>query len=294
MRNPARVSLGRMVKCGVSACVYAATRVGDVFTRLSGRTPPGRCVVVYYHSVPREQRVRFAQQMRMLVRYAKPIALEGDVFVPAGERRVAVTIDDAFENLIANAVPALQRLKIPATIFAISGAMGKSFGDAGEAERVMTAEQLRSLPVDLITIGSHTVSHPFLPALNKEAAQRELEDSRAQLSELLQRDIRLFSFPFGGFTPQLIKACREAGYHRVFTTLPRFAFGSTRAFAVGRVRVDPTDWNIEFFLKITGSYRWLPWAFGMKKRMLASSWTKLFMLRKNRGGGLSVPTAVIQ
>jgi peptidoglycan/xylan/chitin deacetylase (PgdA/CDA1 family) len=294
MRDPATVSVGRVVKCGVSACVYAATRVSDVFTRLSGRTPPGRCVIVYYHSVPREQRAKFAQQMKILIRYAKAISLDGDVFVPAGERRVAVTIDDAFENLLVNAVPALQRLKIPATIFAISGAMGKNFGDAGAAERVMTAEQLRGLPADLITVGSHTVSHPFLPSLNQEAARRELEDSRAELSKLLQRDIRLFSFPFGGCTSQLIKACRKAGYHRVFTTLPRFAFASTREFAVGRVRVDPTDWNIEFSLKIAGAYRWLPWAFAMKRRMLASSWAKLLMPRKNRGASLRIPKAAIQ
>ncbi len=39
---------------------------------------------------------------------------------------------------------------------------------------------------------------------------------------------------------------------------------------MGRVRVDPTDWPLEFHLKLMGAYRWLPMAIALKRRLLAT------------------------
>jgi len=295
MRSPEQISLSRIVECAVSLCVYLVSVVHQTLLRLSNKVPPGKCVVLYYHSVPRQQRRQFARQMDILLRHARPVSLDGDVILPAGVKSVAVTIDDAFENLLENAVPELRRRRIPATIFAISGALGKKFGgDSEPTGRVMSAQQLKNLPQELFTIGSHTVSHPFLPALSREAARRELQESRRQLSELLQRDIRLFSFPFGGCTRLLVNLCREVGYRRVFTTLPRFAFDDPCDYIVGRVRVDPTDWPLEFFLKLAGAYRWLPWAFYVKRRILCSEIAKMLFARFNRPTGITIPRAIIQ
>src|ERR1700693_6123061 len=85
---------------------------------------------------------------------------------------------------------------------------------------------------------------------------------------MLDRPIELFSFPFGGFTQTLVDICREAGYRRVFTTLPTLASTSPQNFAVGRVRADTTDWPLETRLKIAGAYRWLPLAFRLKRGIL--------------------------
>jgi peptidoglycan/xylan/chitin deacetylase (PgdA/CDA1 family) len=293
MKSPERISLTRTVKCTVSLGVFLVGALQEMVSRLSGKVQPGRCVVLYYHSVPREQRRNFARQMDTLLRYARPVSLEGNVILGAGVKAAAVTIDDGFENLLQNAIPELKERRIPATIFVISGAMGKMFGGGSEhPERVMSAEQLRTLPQDLITVGSHTVTHPFLPAINRETARREIHESRSQLSAVMQRDVRLFSFPFGGFTRQLLHLCREAGYRHVFTTLPYFALADLDEFVVGRVRVDPTDWRLEFFLKLAGAYHWLPWAFKLKRRLLRIS--RLLALKKERASQITIPRAVIQ
>jgi peptidoglycan/xylan/chitin deacetylase (PgdA/CDA1 family) len=269
--------------------VYLLSAAHELLLRLSNKVPPGKCVVLYYHSVPRSQRRLFALQMNTVLRHATPVTLDSDMLLSRGAKTVAITIDDAFENLLENAIPELTRRRIPAAIFAVSGALGKTLaGDSEPADRVMSAEQLKSLPRELFTIGSHTVSHPFLPALSREAARRELQDSRAQLSELLQRDVRLFSFPFGGCTRALVNLCREVGYRRVF------AFGDPGEYIVGRVRVDPTDWPLEFFLKLQGAYRWLPWAFRLKQRILSSGIAKTLFSRRSNPPGMTTPRAVIQ
>ncbi len=261
----------RFVKCGISLVVFVATMIGRFLARLVGVTPAGSCVVLYYHSVPESQLEKFARQLDALMRNATPIAVDKSVVVAKGARLAAVTFDDGFENFFQHAMPELEKRRIPVAMFVIADALGKAFGPLGRAEQVMSLAQLRALPVDLVTIGSHTSTHPFLPSTKEEDMLRELAGSRAKLEKLLGRKIELFSFPFGGFSERLIELCRAAGYRRVFTTLPAYGFAASNEFAVGRVRVDPTDWPLEFHLKVAGAYRWLPYAFRLK-RTITTSW----------------------
>jgi glycosyltransferase involved in cell wall biosynthesis len=55
----------------------------------------------------------------------------------------------------------------------------------------------------------------------------------------------------------VIRWSKEAGYQRVFTVEPVTAFSEPSEYVTGRVPVDPTDWPIEFRLKMLGAYRWL-------------------------------------
>ncbi|MGA2422327.1 MAG: polysaccharide deacetylase family protein [Candidatus Acidiferrum sp.] len=258
----------RILKCVISLAVFCAMFAGRIARALFGRAVPGRCMVLYYHSVPGDQRARFARQLDVILRHAQTIDVTRPIALRPGGRYAGITFDDAFENFIDEALPELRKRNMPSTMFVISGGLGKGFGPAGHAEKVMSAEQLRSLPEELVSIGSHTVSHPFLPELSAELARGELLESKGALESLLKREVSTFSFPFGGFSAGLVQLCREAGYQRIFTTLPSFAFlRDSNEFVVGRIRVDPTDWPIEFRLKLAGAYNWLPLAFALKRKL---------------------------
>lgn len=99
----------------------------------------------------------------------------------------------------------------------------------------------------------------------------ELTGSRVKLESLLNQEVKAFALPYGAYNDTVLKSCREAGYERVFTGLPVFAFAQPREFLTGRVVVGLTDWPIEFRLKAAGAYRWLPWAFALKRRILAGA-----------------------
>jgi peptidoglycan/xylan/chitin deacetylase (PgdA/CDA1 family) len=106
--------------------------------------------------------------------------------------------------------------------------------------------------------------------VDEERAWREIHESRARLEGLLDREVKLFSFPYGAFNERLVGLCREAGYERVFTTLPYSALSEPDEFVTGRVWAEPTDWPLEFRLKLLGAYAWLPKAFSLKRRLLTS------------------------
>lgn len=270
----------RIVKLSISVAFFCCTSLFELLRRFGGGTTPGRCVVIYYHSVPANQRYRFARQMEILLGSMHPIPADSRELLVPGQRYAVVTFDDAFESVLRNALPELEKRRIPATIFAISDVLGQDPGWEGYPERTMTIQELEELPADLVTIGSHTMTHPALPALAEQQVRIELSESRSKLQNLLHREIKLFSFPFGAFQKEMVEWCREAGYDRIFTTLPNFAFANPDEFAVGRVRVDPTDWPLEYRLKLAGAYRWLPWVFTAKKWLLSNRTLTIFLPKK--------------
>ena len=260
----------RVVKFLVSVGFFSVSWVRDAISGLFGKRT-GRCVVLYYHSVPESQRIHFERQMDILLKTAEPVAADRKSPLVSGGRCAAVTFDDAFRNILDTALPTMRARKIPATIFVVTGVLGKNWHDTSaesDVDRaVMSEEELKQIPSDLVAIGSHTVTHPRMPQLTPSQARAELVESRRVLERILQRPILLFSFPYGSFSDALIGWAREAGYERVFTTLPELALSDPAEFVTPRVRVDPTDWELEFRLKLLGAYRWLPLAFAMKRKL---------------------------
>lgn len=250
-------SVTRVIKLGISVLYFAWKRTG----RLLLGNQDGTCVVLYYHSVPAKYRERFAQQMQLLAGQRKAIDIHRIDDLPANIDSVVITFDDALQNFTENAVPVLVALKIPATVFVVTDALGNKPG-WGEGyyspdERIMSEEELGTLP-DLITVGSHTLTHPNLTTVSPESAATELKLSREKLETLLRRPIPLFSFPHGEYNDSLLRKCKDAGYQRVFTTEPELVSDAADSYAVGRVPVDPWDWWVEFRLKIAGGYCWQP------------------------------------
>lgn len=280
--------LSRILKLVISIAFFCACAARDTLLFLLRRRRKGYCVILYYHAVAREHRAQFARQMDMLLRWTKPVAADRMEACQPGERCVAVTFDDGLESVAENALPELERRKIPASIFVVVQSLGKYpiwMSDSpfsAPTERVISLEQLRELPSELVTIGSHSLTHPKLSELDLAEARREIRDSRTQLRNILGRDVLLFAFPYGAFNETLVEHCREAGYERVFTTLPTLTLTDPGAFAFGRVTVEPTDWPVEFRLKIRGAYRWLPSAFALKRK-LKSGLRRSRMSRRRAG-----------
>jgi peptidoglycan/xylan/chitin deacetylase (PgdA/CDA1 family) len=216
--------------------------------------------------------------MDELLRRARP--LRADVTVPdlAGARFASVTFDDAYQNVLENALPELAKRAIPATLFIVSDGLGRNPGwedhsdntDPDMHDPIVTEEQLRSLSPDLIQVGSHTHTHPLLTRISEVQARSELALSRTRLQAIVGRDVKLFSFPYGAYNDDLISWCREAGYDKVFTTLPRSASAGPEEFVVGRVAVYPYDVPLEFSLKLSGAYRWWFGAVELKRKLASA------------------------
>ncbi len=83
----------------------------------------------------------------------------------------------------------------------------------------------------------------------------------------MQRKVTLLSFPHGAFSDKHVELAEQAGYERTFSILPLCTYVDSLGFVIGRVKVDPSDWVIEFRLKLLGAYRWLLLAYEVKQKV---------------------------
>lgn len=279
--------LSRCVKLAISCASFVLQRFYRVILGRVGKQPQSKCIILYYHSVPLEQRALFARQMDILTRRATPIDLRREYAFNPGANYAAVTFDDVFEDVVENAVPELISRHIPATFFVTVDAIGKpaewwptAFAERGR--KIVSLEQLRTLPEQWIAVEAHTMSHPKLSQLGEEKAKYEICEPRTALKKLLGSDIQSVSVPYGDFSDAVVEWCRAAGYKRVYTTEHKDASNMSVSFVVGRVKADPTDWDLEFMLKLQGCYTWLPVAIHWKRVLLSrlrpgrsdQNWTK--------------------
>ena len=133
---------------------------------------------------------------------------------PLPRRPILITFDDGYRDVLWNAAPILERLRMPAIEYVITGRI------SGRDPSFLTWRELFRLEADGIAIGSHTVHHLELPSLSAAEAWQELEHSRRSLEHHLGRPVQWFSYPAGAENPATVDLARRAGYVLAVTTQP--------------------------------------------------------------------------
>ncbi len=78
---------------------------------------------------------------------------------------------------------------------------------------------LAALDPQVITIGSHTLTHPILPSLPPEELEHEVGASRRELEARLQRPVDLFAYP-NGDQNAAVRDCARRHYRVAVTASP--------------------------------------------------------------------------
>ncbi|WP_293682721.1 polysaccharide deacetylase family protein [uncultured Phenylobacterium sp.] len=245
----------------------------DTFGRLN--TTP-KLTIIYYHAVTADAAEAFDAQMAYLRRTANIVPADHQGLLDPARPNVAVTFDDAFRSVRENALAALQRHRIPATIFVPTGWLGRrpgwqmeTTGDA--AEVVMTGEELAALPRDVVSFGSHTVDHPHLTKLAEAALDDQVRRSREVLETLLGAPIDTLAFPYGDHNDRVVERAQAAGYRQVYTVQPQPIRAGDRSIKRGRTSADPRDPPRIFAMKTRGAFDWMPMASRLKSALKGRS-----------------------
>jgi peptidoglycan/xylan/chitin deacetylase (PgdA/CDA1 family) len=276
--------LKRQLKIGISCVFFVLGWPVSALAKAIGLQVKPRLVILYYHDIPTATRARFARQMDKLMQYATVVGADWRGG-PIKGRVCAITFDDAFVSVLENALPELAKRQLPSTIFVPVGRLGGAPGwtmetNCAEEEVVADQQMISALPSELVTLGAHTLTHPFLSRLPRDAARAEIEDSRVLLSEMSGQDVRLMSFPYGDYNQEVAAMCRTAGYVLVYGIVPTTVYPEDGEFIRGRVAVSPNDGDLDFFLKIAGGYWWMSLASTLKQACLSP-----YRVLKRRMGG---------
>ncbi len=130
--------------------------------------------------------------------------------LPVADHAVGITIDDAYASAYTDAWPRLRRAGFPFTLFVATGPV-----DHG-VDGMMTWDQIREMADSEVAFGHHSVTHPHMADGEAAPNARELERAAARFGEELGRRPRLFAYPYGEASLEVIGQVREAGFAAAF------------------------------------------------------------------------------
>ena len=191
---------------------------------------------------------RFAEQMDALVAWGYQsvsfdqwIDYRNGLIKTLPPKPLIVTFDDGYTCFDENAWPAMKKRGIRATVFLVSSQIGKTnTWDEGEVSfPLLGAPRIRALQDEGVEFGSHSVSHKPLARLASVDAFQELNKSRWALTELLDRDVNVFAYPFSNQSREVRALAQQAGYRCAVRGKGRMCSKRTDPFGLYRIKVEP-------------------------------------------------------
>ncbi|VAX37274.1 hypothetical protein MNBD_UNCLBAC01-398 [hydrothermal vent metagenome] len=161
-------------------------------------------------------------------------------------KSVVITFDDGYEDNYSYAFDILQKHQLPAIIFIPSDLM--------DAKGYLYWGQIQEMVENGVDFGSHTRFHKYLPDLSFEEKRDEIVESKKILEENLGVEIKHFAYPIGGFSEQIKRLVKEAGYQSASATNRGYDRKNEDVFELNRIRFGDKDSDFVLWAKLSGYY----------------------------------------
>ncbi|MDD6274798.1 MAG: polysaccharide deacetylase family protein [Clostridiaceae bacterium] len=115
------------------------------------------------------------------------------------EKPILLTFDDGYRDNYTELFPLLQKYEAKATVFVITDAIGNDL--------YLTADMIAEMSESgLVSIQSHTDTHPDLSTLNETDTRREMADSQLKLMRITGKQPFVLCYPTGKYSDTTLKA----------------------------------------------------------------------------------------
>jgi glycosyltransferase involved in cell wall biosynthesis/peptidoglycan/xylan/chitin deacetylase (PgdA/CDA1 family) len=174
---------------------------------------------------------------------------------PVDGRYACVTFDDGYLDTLDTALPVLERLRIPATVFVVVDVLeGRATFDWNPAPppAIRVDDLPRLLASGLVDVQAHSVTHRRLTMLSDEELREEVAGSRMRLAKHVPTPTS-FCYPAGIYGPREVEAVYAAGFRAGVTTRPGVNVGG---FPLGDLRRTMLYWGDDleaFAAKLDGA-----------------------------------------
>lgn len=237
---------------------------------LSQKRQPGVRVLMYHRIADLTEYdqltvdiATFETQMSQLAQSSKVISLDDALEVLRDGKklrrpRVVISFDDGYLDNLENALPILERYRLPAIIFITTRFADQTQSHPrypGANTLHLNWDQLRRLASHpLITLGSHTLSHPYLQSVSADLSRSEIVESAIQLEKQLNQPMKYFCYPSGDYSDRELAILSDSTYHAAVTVAPGVNVpGKFSPFELNRTEVTARDKPMMFRLKLLGA-----------------------------------------
>ncbi len=127
------------------------------------------------------------------IKFINPLNFENELKENKTQRKILLTIDDAFLSFYKNAWPILKEKKIPFILFVSTREVG--------AFNYMSWDQIREISKEsFVEIGNHSHTHEYLIDENKKVIVDDIKKSISIFEKELGKNSEFFSYPFGEYS----------------------------------------------------------------------------------------------
>jgi len=200
-----------------------------IFSQASSQNGGPMVTVLCYHHVDCAVKTDYSVTSAQLTEQIDALLASGFTFIdsaalesfyakgtPIPVKSALITFDDGNYDVYKYGYPLLRKRNIPFTFFVYPNAV-----NSGHEKHCVDWRDLKEMAANGVTIGSHTMTHPFLtrpPATvtNKEAydiwLENELVNSKSEIEQKLGKPVTELAVPFGAFDSYIKDKIRAAGY----------------------------------------------------------------------------------
>jgi len=138
----------------------------------------------------------FEKQLELIeknnIEYYDPVMFDNEFNNPKKNKKILITVDDAFTSFYDNAWPILKKKKIPFILFVSTEPVGKP--------GYMNWDQIKEVSsYDFAFIGNHSHTHEYLLDFSYDDFERDIKNSIKIFEEKLGYNPIFFSYPFGEY-----------------------------------------------------------------------------------------------
>ncbi|MGI8558251.1 MAG: polysaccharide deacetylase family protein [Solirubrobacteraceae bacterium] len=142
---------------------------------------------------------------------------------------VLISVDDGYVDDVKTILPVLRSHRMLATFYIITG----RFHEQG----FVNETQVRRLDAAGMDVGAHTRTHAALNAIPSGQLVGQIDGSRRDLQRILGHFVYWFAYPYGAFSPPVLRAVRKAGFLLAVTTRGGTVESSTAPLTMPRIHV---------------------------------------------------------
>lgn len=164
------------------------------------------------------------------------------------EQSFVLTFDDGFMGVYDHALPVLESLGWPATVFIVAAKIGKQ-SDWQVTMRypmpphpLMGTAELRRLQAGGFSLQSHSLEHHDLTTLDPIALTHDLDESRTRIANITGDDApRYLAYPYGRYDARVRQAAASAGFTLAFSVESGFNSPTQDHYHIRRLDVFGSD-----------------------------------------------------
>jgi peptidoglycan/xylan/chitin deacetylase (PgdA/CDA1 family) len=243
---------------------YRRSRVARRRNRGS-RTPWSGVRIIGYHRIASAPDVlavdpsHFRRHLEWaLAQNIRPIRVDAALDLlddPVEGQWFCITLDDGYRDNLEIALPILEDLGLPATIYVPTAVIDRTavYDWYRKPPPALSWDDLASIVSGgLVDVQAHTRTHRALPRLTDDQARNEIAGSKTDLEHKLGAQVTTIAYPAGIYTERDVMLVCEAGYRGALTTTSGVNRGGEPLGTLLRTMLMAGDTVDDFTAKMNG------------------------------------------